>query len=58
MVANKMGRPTDNKKDYMLRVRLDNEQVEKLNFLESKLKMSKSEIVRMGIEDIYEKEKK
>lgn len=57
MAANKMGRPTENKKDFMLRVRLDNEQVEKLSYLEMKMSLTKSEIVRLGIENIYEKEK-
>lgn len=57
MVAKK-GRPvSDNAKDTMLRVRLDKETVEKLNFLSEKLNKSKSEIVRQGIDERYNKEK-
>lgn len=57
MVAKK-GRPvSDNAKDTMLRVRLDKETVEKLNFLSEKLNKSKSEIVRQGIDERYSKEK-
>lgn len=57
MVAKK-GRPlSENVKDTMLRVRLDKDTVEKLNFLTEKLNESKSEIVRQGINERYEKEK-
>ena len=57
MVAKK-GRPlSENVKDTMLRVRLDKDTVEKLNFLTEKLNESKSEIVRQGIDERYENEK-
>lgn len=57
MVAKK-GRPlSENVKSIMLRVRLDKDTVEKLNFLTEKLGKSKSEVVRQGIDERYEKEK-
>ncbi len=57
MVAKK-GRPlSENVKSTMLRVRLDKDTVEKLNFLTEKLGKSKSEVVRQGIDERYEKEK-
>lgn len=51
----KMGRPTESIKDYMLRVRLDKEYLEKLKTIEEKNKLSKSEIVRKGIDEQYER---
>lgn len=52
-----MGRPTDNPKDFMLRVRLDDESLEKLNYLSKKQNISKSDVVRNGINIQYENEK-
>ncbi len=49
---------TDNPKEYMLRVRMDNVTSEKLEYLAEKLKLSKSEVVRIGIEEQYQKIKK
>ena len=46
---------TDNPKDYMLRVRMDKETVEKLDTVSKKKKTSRSEIVREGIEEKYQK---
>lgn len=46
----KMGRPTDSPKEYVLRVRLDKEYEDTLNTLAKSLKMSKSDIVRKGID--------
>ena len=51
----KMGRPTESVKDYMLRVRLDKEYLEKLKKIEEKNKITKSEIVRKGIDEQYER---
>lgn len=58
MVAKKVGRPTDSLKDYMLRARLDKETVEKLDYLAESLKISRSEVVRRGIEEQYQEIKK
>jgi len=49
---------TNNPKDTMLRVRIDKETVNKLNFISEHLKLSKSEIVRNGIDEQYNKLKK
>lgn len=58
MVAKKVGRPTDSLKDYMLRARLDKETVEKLDYLAESFKISRSEVVRRGIEEQYQEIKK
>lgn len=47
----------DNPKDYMLRTRLDEETLIKLDYSAGKFKTSRSEIVRRGIEDEYQKAK-
>lgn len=49
---------TDKPKDYMLRVRLDSETVEKLDTVCKENKVSRSEAVRNGIEQQYQKIKK
>lgn len=48
---------TDKPKDYMLRVRMDSETSEKLEYLAEKMKISKSEVVRKGIEEQYQRTK-
>ena len=54
----KMGQKIkDNPKDFMLRTRLDEETLEKLDYLAEKFNVSRSEIVRRGIEDQYQKAK-
>lgn len=49
---------TDKPKDYMLRVRLDSETVEKLDTICKENKVSRSEAVRSGIKQQYQKIKK
>lgn len=49
---------TDNPKDYMLRVRMDKETVEKLDKICEVESASRSEVVRNGIEEQYQKLKK
>ena len=46
---------TDNPKDYMLRVRMDKETVEKLDKICEVESASRSEVVRNGIEEQYQK---
>ncbi len=46
---------TDNPKDTMLRVRLDKETVQKLDCITKTLNLSKSEVVRKGIDEQYQK---
>ncbi len=59
MAAMKKGtKLTDNPKDYMLRVRMDKETVEKLDKVCDVRGISRSEVVRNGIEEQYQKLKK
>ena len=58
MVAPK-GRPkSENTKDYMLRVRMDKETLEKLDECCKIASLSRSEVVRNGISEQYGKLKK
>lgn len=50
----KMGRPTEAKKDFMLRTRIEPEILKKLEVVANENKISKSEVVRRGIEIQYE----
>ena len=48
------GRPkSDNNKDVMFRVRLDRDMVEKLETASKNLEITKSDVVRNGIENEY-----
>ncbi len=59
MAAIKKGtKLTDKPKDYMLRVRLDAETVEKLDSICKKQNVSRSVAVRNGIEKQYQEIKK
>ena len=50
------GRPkSENNKDTMLRVRIDDEMVEKLEIASERLKITKSDVVRNGIESEYQR---
>lgn len=54
IMSPRTGRPkSDNSKDTMIRVRIDDETAKKLQIASEKLSISKSEIVRRGIEDEY-----
>lgn len=56
MAALKKGtKLTDNPKNYMLRVRMDEKTVEKLNLICEKEKITRSEAVRQGIDILYQK---
>lgn len=48
----------ENKKNFMLRVRLDNKTLNKLDECANIKNTTRSEIVRQGIEKIHEQEKK
>ena len=54
MAAKKIGRPTESLKDYMLRTRLDNETVKKLDCVAEQSHLTRSEVVRRGIEMQYD----
>lgn len=49
---------TDKPKSFMLRVRLDDETLKKLDKVCELAKMTKSQVVRKSIEDRYKKTKK
>lgn len=58
-MAAKMGRPvTNNPKNFMLRVRVDEETLHKLDKCCEQSKSSRSEVVRKGINEQYGKLKK
>ena len=50
------GRPTDNPKPTRMELRLSKSDVEMLNFCSEKLNVSKAEVIRRGIKEVYEKE--
>lgn len=50
----KMGRPTDNPKDIVLKVYFDKETAEKLDECIGELNVSKSEVVRRGIHKVHD----
>lgn len=52
------GRPTDNPREIRVGFRLTKEEKEMLDECEKKLNLSKTEIISMGIREIYEKIKK
>lgn len=58
MATKKIGRPTESLKDYMLRVRMDKETLKKLDYLANNANVSRSEIIRKGIENEYDDIKK
>lgn len=48
------GRPTDDPKNLSTRVRLSQEDIEILDWCCKKLKLRKSEVLRLGIRKVYE----
>lgn len=54
----KMGRPTDDPKTLNTRVRLSENDVKMLEYCSEKTGLTKSEIIRRGIEVVYNKIKK
>lgn len=58
MVIKKGTRLTEAPKDFMLRTRLDKDTLNKLDELTKELKLNRSEVVRKGINEQYEKLKK
>lgn len=55
MATKKMGRPTDNPKDYMLRVRMDSETLKKLDECCEHENLTRSEVVRACIVEHHKK---
>lgn len=52
------GRPTDNPKTLSTRIRLSEEDIQRLDFCAEATGMNKSEIIRQGIKEVYERLKK
>ena len=52
------GRPTNNPKVLSTRIRLSEEDIQRLECCSEKTGMKKSEIIRLGIKEVYEKLKK
>lgn len=57
MVA-KMGRPTNDPKRYNTRIRMTDSEVERLNYCAEKLGKSKTEIISLGVQKVYDEIKK
>lgn len=57
-MSNKLGRPTDNLKNNLLQIRIDNDTLNKLDSLVKENNSNRSEIVRKGINIQYDKIKK
>lgn len=54
----KMGRPTENPKTVVKRARMSEKDVEKLKYCCETLEISESDVLRMGIDEVYQKIKK
>lgn len=52
------GRPTEDPKKLRLELRLSKKDEEKLNFCCSIFHLSKAEVIRMGIDEVYQKAQK
>lgn len=52
------GRPTDNPKTLSTRIRLSEEDTMRMEYCAEKLGITKSEVIRQGIREIYERLKK
>lgn len=51
----KTGRPTDNPKNLNTRIRLSDDDVKRLEYCAQKTGLTKSEIIRKGIKEVYDK---
>lgn len=54
MEKKKMGRPTDSPKGNYTGIRLSDEEVKKLDFCMTKTGMTKTDILRRGIDLVYQ----
>lgn len=53
-----MGRPTDEPKTFSIRIRLSQTDIKVLDYCSKALGKPKSEIIRLGIKEVYKKIKK
>lgn len=49
------GRPTDNPKKHETRIRMSDEDIEILNLCCKKTGLTKADVIRRGIREVYEK---
>lgn len=54
LLSSKLGRPTNDPKILNTRIRLSAADVERLEFCAEKTGLNKSDIIRMGIQKVYE----
>lgn len=54
----KMGRPTQNPRTNRLELRMSDEDLQKLEKCSKIMRLSKSDIIRLGIKKVYEEVKK
>ena len=54
MAAKKIGRPTDNPKDIVIKIRLDKTTSEQLEFCSREIEVSKAEVVRRGVKKMFD----
>lgn len=52
------GRPTDNPKILNTRIRLSEEDIERLNYCSKEMGKTKAEVIRIGIKKVYTELKK
>lgn len=50
----KMGRPTENPKNIQTRIRMTEEEAQKLEFCAKEMNLTKTDIVILGIEKVYQ----
>lgn len=58
MGTKKIGRPTESPKSHNTRIRLSDEDLAKLNYCKSETGMTYADIIRKGIDKIYQEVKK
>jgi hypothetical protein len=51
----KMGRPTDEPRIYERKIRFSEEDIMKIDFCCEIFKLKKSEVIRLGVNELYEK---
>jgi len=57
-MSSKMGRPTQSPKNDTIKVRMSNEDIEKLDYCCQMTGKTKSQIIREGIDEVYNQLKK
>lgn len=52
------GRPTENPKRHETRIRMSDDDIEKLEYCCQKTNMTKADVIRKGIDEVYKQLKK